>query len=68
MFVITGGVLSMMSEEEPNSTQLIGGAVAGGVLGSTLSYFSGASIPEASSLMSAIGGAQHDMKVGLPNF
>lgn len=68
--VIAGGVTSMFLNEDPTSGHLAAGAVAGGVIGTALSYVSGAEVPGAAAVLSAVtGGASSvDMKVGLPNF
>ena len=68
--VIAGGVTSMFLNEDPTTGHLAAGAVAGGVIGTALSYVSGAEVPGAAAVLSAVtGGASSvDMKVGLPNF
>ncbi len=69
--VIAGGVTSMFLNEEPNTGRLAAGAVAGGVIGTALSYVSGAEVPGAAAVLSAVtggGGSSVDMKIGLPNF
>lgn len=70
MLVITGGYLSM-SDVEPDTEKLVTGAAIGGALGSALSYFTGAEVPEPAKIMSVMtGGALSgpEMKVGLPTF
>ncbi len=70
--IITGGVTSMFMDVEPTTAHLATGAVAGGVIGSAISYISGAEVPGAAAVLSAVSGgsssSSFDMKVGLPNF
>ncbi len=67
--VIAGGVTSMFLDIEPTSGHLVAGAAAGGVIGTALSYVSGAEVPGAAAVLSAVtGGTAPDMKVGLPTF
>ena len=61
MFIITGGFLSMTTNEDPSSTTLASGAAVGGALGAALSYVSSGDLP------SMVGGGP-EMKVGLPAF
>lgn len=58
-----------MSDVEPNAEKLAMGAALGGAMGSAVSYFTGAEMPEPTKIMAAMtGGAGPDMKVGLPTF
>jgi hypothetical protein len=67
MIVVTGGFLSM-TDNEPSAVSLSTGAIAGGALGSAVSYFSALpTVIEAIDNMKG-GGGGPDMKVGLPNF
>ncbi len=68
--VVAGGIVSMYGEGEPSTGHLAAGAVAGGVLGSALSFVSGAEVPGAAAVLSAVTGSSSsvDMKVGLPSF
>lgn len=68
MFIITGGALSMSSDEKPTTTQLVSGAAAGAGIGSAISYFLSPSLPTLPTLPTMIGGSSPDMKVGLPAF
>jgi hypothetical protein len=70
MVIVTGGALSMSSDEVPSSTQLAGGAAVGGALGAA---FSALGSLESSDLMSGGGfpsfaASAPEMKVGLPSF
>jgi hypothetical protein len=65
MVIVTGGALSMSSDEEPSSVSLAGGAAFGGALGAALSALNSGGLPNVSSL---VGGGMPDMKVGLPSF
>jgi len=80
MIVISGGVISMMSDEQPDVSQLLSGAALGGLLGSAASYVATGQTEELSKTFSSVlktgstivesvtpAGVQ-DMKVGLPNF
>lgn len=70
MFVITGGFLSM-SDIEPDTSKLATGAAIGGAIGSAVSYFTGATVPEPAKMIAAMTGgalAGPEMKVGLPTF
>jgi hypothetical protein len=69
MIVITGGYLSM-SDIEPNTEKLAIGAALGGAIGSAVSYFTGAEMPEPTKIIETVigGGGGPDMKVGLPTF
>lgn len=60
MFIVTGGVISMTTDEEPSPTFLVSGAATGGILGAALSYLS--------SMNDFVGGYTPEMKVGLPTF
>ena len=64
MVIVTGGIISMTTDDEPNSINLVSGAAVGGTLGAVLSYISSGSF---SSLYS-LSPAPPDMKVGLPAF
>jgi hypothetical protein len=67
--VVTGGFLSM-SDQDPSPGALGGGAAVGAGLGAAAAYFLGPA--ESAKLMSAVsqigGGAEPQMKVGLPAF
>ncbi len=68
MIVITGGYLSM-TNVEPNTEKLAMGAAFGGAIGSAVSYFTGAEMPEANKIIETVmGSSAPDMKVGLPTF
>lgn len=70
MLVITGGYLSM-SDVEPDTEKLAMGAALGGAIGSAVSYFTGAEMPEPTKIMAAMTGGSlsgQEMKVGLPSF
>lgn len=70
MLVITGGYLSM-SDVEPDTEKLAMGAALGGAIGSAVSYFTGAEMPEPTKIMAAMTGGSlsgQEMKVGLPTF
>jgi hypothetical protein len=80
MFVVSGGVISMMSDEQPDASQLISGAALGGLIGSAASYVATGQTDELAKTFSSVmktgsslvesvtpAGVQ-DMKVGLPNF
>ena len=81
MFVVSGGVISMMSDDQPDTSQLLSGAALGGLIGSAASYIATgqteeltktltAALHSGGSLMESVtptSGLQ-DMKVGLPNF
>ena len=58
MFIVTGGVISMTSEDDPSPVLLASGAVTGGAVGAAISY------------MTSLTGeySAPDMKVGLPTF
>jgi len=60
MFIVTGGFLSMTSDDEPSKVSLASGAAVGGAMGAALSYVT--------SLPNMISGGGPDMKVGLPTF
>jgi uncharacterized membrane protein (UPF0136 family) len=80
MFVVSGGVISMLSDEQPDASQLISGAALGGLLGSAASYVATGQTDELSKTITSVmqsGSslvesvtpvAMQDMKVGLPNF
>jgi Kef-type K+ transport system membrane component KefB len=69
LVVVTGGFLSM-SDQDPSPGALGGGAAIGAGLGAAAAYFLGPT--ESAKLMSAVsqigGGAEPQMKVGLPSF
>lgn len=70
MMVVTGGYLSM-SDVEPDTEKLAMGAALGGAIGSAVSYFTGAEVPEPAKIVAAMTGgalAGPEMKVGLPTF
>ena len=60
LFIVTGGIISMMNEDDPSPTTLVSGAAVGGALGAAMSYIS--------STASNILVDAPDMKVGLPTF
>jgi membrane protein DedA with SNARE-associated domain len=64
MFIVTGGVISMTSEDEPSSILLASGATTGGIVGAAISYMT--STLSANDFVS--GYSAPDMKVGLPTF
>ena len=71
MVIVTGGALSMSSDEAPSSTHLAGGAAVGGALGAAFSALG--SLGTSSDLMSGGGftgfsAGGPEMKVGLPSF
>jgi hypothetical protein len=68
MYIVTGGALSMVGEENPSTSQLASGAVAGAGIGSAISYFLSPNMLSLPTLPSMIGGGGPDMKVGLPAF
>jgi len=68
LMVITGGTYSMFLDQDPDASKLALGAVAGGVLGSAVSYISGASVQDVVPGVAAVLGPVADMKVGLPSF
>jgi hypothetical protein len=80
MFVVSGGIISMMSDEQPDASQLISGAALGGLLGSAASYVATGQTDELSKTFTSVmqkGSSlvesvtpvtMQDMKVGLPNF
>ena len=81
MFVVSGGVISMMSDDQPDTSQLLSGAALGGLIGSAASYIATgqteeltktltAALQSGGSLMESVTPASglQDMKVGLPNF
>ncbi len=70
MVVVTGGYLSM-SDMDPDTEKLAIGAAVGGAIGSAVSYFTGAEMPEPSKIMAVMTGGSlsgPEMKVGLPSF
>jgi hypothetical protein len=70
MLVVTGGYLSM-SNVDPDTEKLAMGAALGGAIGSAVSYFTGAEVPEPAKIMAAMTGgslAGPEMKIGLPTF
>ena len=80
MFIVSGGVISMLSDEQPDTSQLISGAALGGLLGSAASYVATGQTDELSKTFTSVmqtGSSlvesvtpvtMQDMKVGLPNF
>ena len=72
MVIVTGGALSMSSDDAPSPTSLAGGAAVGGALGAALSVFNSESLSSVSTSMSNIvsnlGSDGPEMKVGLPSF
>ena len=79
MFVVSGGVISMLTEEAPDATQLLSGAALGGLIGSAASFVAAGKTEELTktfssvmktgeSMMETVAPITHDMKVGLPNF
>ena len=75
MVIVTGGALSMSSDDVPSSTQLAGGAAVGGALGAAFSALGslGSLGSSSSDLMSGGGFSSFsaggpEMKVGLPSF
>jgi len=65
LFIVTGGFVSMTTDEEASTTQLGAGAAIGGAIGAAVSYISTGS----DSLTSMMGlPAGPEMKVGLPSF
>lgn len=68
MIIVTGGALSMSSDEAPSSTQLAGGAAVGGALGAALSAMSSFSSSDLQSAISNLSSDGPEMKVGLPSF
>jgi|LauGreDrversion4_2_1035121.scaffolds.fasta_scaffold1226751_2 hypothetical protein len=69
LVVVTGGFLSM-SDQDPSPGALGGGAAVGAAIGAAAAYFLGPT--ESAKLMTAVtqigGGAEPQMKVGLPSF
>jgi hypothetical protein len=69
LVVIVGGFLSM-SDQDPSPGALSGGAAVGAGIGVAVAYFLGPA--ESAKLVSAVsqigGGAEPQMKVGLPSF
>lgn len=69
MVIVTGGALSMSSDEAPSTTNLASGAAVGGVLGAALSALNSASLSTSmSDMVSSLGSDGPEMKVGLPSF
>ena len=75
MVIVTGGALSMSSDDAPSSTQLAGGAAVGGAIGAALGALNSGSLSSLSSvstsmsnMVSALGSDGPEMKVGLPSF
>lgn len=75
MVIVTGGALSMSSDDAPSSTQLASGAAVGGALGAAFSALGslgsvGSSSDAFSSVANFVGGGSDmpEMKVGLPSF
>jgi len=69
MVIVTGGALSMASDDAPSSTSLASGAAVGGALGAALSALN-SSPSTLSSVANLISGTSDlpEMKVGLPSF
>ena len=67
LFIVTGGFVSMTTDEEASSTQLGTGAAVGGALGAVMSYIAGGDTDMSSMLGLPSVGAP-EMKVGLPSF
>jgi hypothetical protein len=69
LFIVTGGFVSMTTDEEASSTQLGAGAAVGGALGAVMSYMSGGDTgPSMSSMLGLPSATSPEMKVGLPSF
>lgn len=72
MVIVTGGALSMSSDDVPSSTQLAGGAAVGGALGAAFSALGSLgsldSVGSSSDAFSSFVGGAPEMKVGLPSF
>jgi len=72
MVIVTGGALSMSSDEAPSPTSLAGGAAVGGALGAALSALNVSSLSSVSTSVSnivgSLGSDGPEMKVGLPSF
>jgi hypothetical protein len=65
MVIVTGGVISMTTEDEPSTTNLASGAAVGGAIGAAASYLMTSDV---SNMMGGFMDAAPDMKVGLPSF
>ena len=65
MIIVTGGFVSMTSDNEPSSATLASGAAVGGTLGAAFSYLSASDMP---SMISSFTSPVPEMKVGLPVF
>ena len=61
MIIVTGGFISMTSDNDPSTINLASGAAVGGTMGAALAMFSG-------DMPNMLGGGAPDMKVGLPSF
>lgn len=79
MVVVSGGVIAMMTDEQPDTVQLVSGAALGGLIGSAASFVATGNTAELTKTLTSVmqsGGAlvesvsngSQDMKVGLPNF
>jgi hypothetical protein len=79
MFVVSGGVISMISEEAPDAAQLFSGAALGGLIGSAASFVAAGKTEELTktfssvmksgeTMMETVAPITHEMKTGLPNF
>lgn len=72
MVIVTGGALSMSSDDAPSPTSLAGGAAVGGALGAALSAMNSASLSSVSTsvanIVGSLGSDGPEMKVGLPSF
>lgn len=66
MFIVTGGFLSMTGSE-PTSSSLSAGASVGAALGSAAAFLTGGGSTPAD-ILSSLGPATPEMKVGLPGF
>ena len=79
MLIVSGGVITMMTDEQPDTVQLVSGAALGGLIGSAASFVATGNTAELTKTFNSVmqsGGAlvesvshgTQDMKVGLPNF
>jgi len=69
MVIVTGGALSMSSDDVPSPTSLVSGAAVGGAIGAALSVFNPGSVSTSmTNMVSALGSDGPEMKVGLPSF
>ena len=65
MVIVTGGMITMATEDEPSTTNLASGAAVGGALGAAASYFMS---PDVSDMIGGFMDSTPEMKVGLPSF